>query len=89
MILIALNIAFVAVAVSQLLAMLRLLKGPNTGDRILSLDTMVVNAIALIILLGMRLGTDIYFESAMIFAMLGFVSTVAIARFVLRGDIFE
>ena len=52
MILIALNIAFVAVAVSQLLAMLRLLKGPNTGDRILSLDTMVVNAIALIILLG-------------------------------------
>ena len=89
MILIALNIAFVAVAVSQLLATLRLLKGPNTGDRILSLDTMVVNAIALIILLGMRLGTDIYFESAMIFAMLGFVSTVAIARFVLRGDIIE
>ena len=89
MILIALNIAFVAVAVSQLLAMLRLLKGPNTGDRILSLDTMVVNAIALIILLGMRLGTDIYFESAMIFAMLGFVSTVAIARLVLRGDIIE
>ena len=89
MILIALNIAFVAVAVSQLLAMLRLLKGPNTGDRILSLDTMVVNAIALIILLGMRLGTDIYFESAMIFAMLGFVSTVAIARFMLRGDIIE
>jgi multicomponent K+:H+ antiporter subunit F len=89
MILIALNIAFVAVAVSQLLAMLRLLKGPNTGDRILSLDTMVVNAIALIILLGMRLGTDIYFESAMIFAMLGFVSTVAIARFVLRGDIID
>ena len=50
---------------------------------------MVVNAIALIILLGIRLGTDIYFESAMIFAMLGFVSTVAIARFVLRGDIIE
>ncbi|MEH6672801.1 MULTISPECIES: K+/H+ antiporter subunit F [unclassified Sulfitobacter] len=89
MIVIALNIAFGAVAVSQLLAMLRLLKGPNTGDRILALDTMVVNAIALIILLGMRLGTAIYFESAMIFAMLGFVSTVAIARFVLRGDIIE
>ena len=89
MILIALNIAFVAIALSLLLAMIRLLKGPNTGDRILALDTMVVNAIALIILLGMRLGTQIYFESAMIFAMLGFVSTVAIARFVLRGDIIE
>ena len=89
MILMALNIAFVAVALSQLLAMLRLVKGPNTGDRILALDTMVINAIALIILLGMRLGTQIYFESAMIIAMLGFVSTVAIARFVLRGDIIE
>ena len=89
MILIALNIAFAAVSISQLLAMLRLLKGPNTGDRILALDTMVVNAIALIILLGIRLGTDIYFERAMLFAMLGFVSTVAIARFVLRGDIIE
>ena len=80
MILIALNIAFVAIALSLLLAMIRLLKGPNTGDRILALDTMVVNAIALIILLGMRLGTQIYFESAMIFAMLGFVSTVALRR---------
>ncbi|WP_372993243.1 K+/H+ antiporter subunit F [Sulfitobacter sp.] len=89
MILMALNLAFVAVALSQLLAMLRLVKGPNTGDRILALDTMVINAIALIILLGMRLGTQIYFESAMIIAMLGFVSTVAIARFVLRGDIIE
>ncbi|MBA97471.1 K+/H+ antiporter subunit F [Sulfitobacter sp.] len=89
MILIALNIAFVAIALSLLLAMIRLLKGPNTGDRILALDTMVVNSIALIILLGMRLGTQIYFESAMIFAMLGFVSTVAVARFVLRGDIIE
>ena len=89
MILIALNIAFAAVGLAQVLAMLRLLKGPSTGDRILALDTMVINAIALIILLGIRLGTQIYFESAMIFAMLGFVSTVAIARFVLRGDIIE
>ena len=85
----ALYIAFAAVGLSQLLAMLRLLLGPNTGDRIRALDTMAINAIALIILLGMHLGTQIYFESAMIFAMLGFVSTVAIARFVLRGDIIE
>jgi multicomponent K+:H+ antiporter subunit F len=89
MILMALNFAFVAVALSQLLAMLRLVKGPSTGDRILALDTMVINAIAMIIVLGMRLGTQVYFESAMIIAMLGFVSTVAIARFVLRGDIIE
>ena len=85
----ALTLAFAAVAVSQLLAMLRLIIGPGTGDRILALDTMVVNAIGMIILLGMSQGFQIYFEAAMIIAMLGFVSTVAYARFVLRGDIIE
>ncbi|MCP1169128.1 K+/H+ antiporter subunit F [Limimaricola litoreus] len=78
-----------AVGLAQLLAMARLVRGPHTGDRILALDTMVINAIGLIILLGMLWGTQIYFESALIFAMLGFVSTVALARFVLRGDIIE
>ena len=85
----ALAIAFGAVAVSQLMAMLRLVIGPNTGDRILALDTMVVNAIGIIVLLGMSQGTRLYFEAALIIAMLGFVSTVAYARFVLRGDIIE
>ena len=69
--------------------MVRLVLGPNVGDRILALDTMVINAIALIILMGMLRCTQIYFESALIIAMLGFVSTVALARFVLRGDIIE
>ena len=50
---------------------------------------MVVNAIGLIVLLGIAQGTSIYFEASMIIAMLGFVSTVAYARFVLRGDIIE
>ena len=63
--------------------------GPNTGDRILALDTMVVDAIGLVVLLGIAQGTRIYFEVSLIIAMLGFVSTVAYARFVLRGDIIE
>jgi multicomponent K+:H+ antiporter subunit F len=71
------------------MAMLRLVIGPNAGDRILALDTMVVNAIGIIVLLGISQGTRLYFEAAMIIAMLGFVSTVAYARFVLRGDIIE
>lgn len=82
-------LAFVIVAISQIAAMVRLVIGPNTGDRILALDTMVVNAIGLIVLLGISQGTQIYFEVAMLVAMLGFVSTVAYARFVLRGDIIE
>ena len=85
----ALVIAFVMVAVAQVMAMIRLWIGPSTGDRILALDTMFINAIGLIILLGINQGTQIYFEAALIIAMLGFVSTVAYARFVLRGDIIE
>ena len=81
--------SFVIVAVSQIMAMVRLWLGPSTGDRILALDTMFINAIALIVLLGIQQGTQIYFEAALIIAMLGFVSTVAYARFVLRGDIIE
>lgn len=81
--------AFITIALAQVMAMIRLWIGPSTGDRILALDTMFLNAIGLIILLGIRQGTQIYFEAAMIIAMLGFVSTVAYARFVLRGDIIE
>jgi len=85
----ALMISFAAVALSQLAAMARLLIGPTPGDRILALDTMVLNAIGLIVLLGIWQGTRLYFEAAVIIAMLGFVSTVAYARFILRGDIIE
>lgn len=80
---------FAILSVSQLMAMVRLVIGPDTGDRILALDTMVLNAIGLIVLLGVAQGTRVYFEVTLIVAMLGFVSTVAVARFVLRGDIIE
>jgi multicomponent K+:H+ antiporter subunit F len=85
----ALVLAFVVVGLCQLMAMVRVVIGPNTGDRILALDTMVINAIGLIVLMGLAQGTRIYFEASLIIAMLGFVSTVAYARFVLRGDIIE
>lgn len=85
----ALILAFVIVGFCQLMAMVRVVIGPDTGDRILALDTMVVNAIGLIVLMGLAQGTRIYFEVSLIIAMLGFVSTVAYARFVLRGDIIE
>ena len=85
----AVVIAFVMVGLSQIMAMIRLWMGPSTGDRILALDTMFINAIGLIVLLGIYQGTQVYFEAALIIAMLGFVSTVAYAQFVLRGDIIE
>lgn len=85
----ALYFAFAAVGLSQLLALWRLLIGPGAGDRVLALDTISVNAVALIVLYGIAAGTQMYFEAAMLIAMLGFVSTVAYARFVLRRDVIE
>ena len=86
---IALLIAFAALALGQILSMVRLVIGPTSGDRILALDMMVINALGLVILLGIYQGVQIYFEISLLIAMLGFVSTVALARFLLRGDIIE
>ena len=86
---IALVIAFVVIALAQVLSMVRLIIGPTTGDRILALDTMVINALGLVVLLCIYQGVQIYFEVSLLIAMLGFVSTVALARFILRGDIIE
>ena len=61
----------------------------NIGDRLLAIDTMVINVIGLIMLFGISTGVQTYFEAAMVIAMLGFVSTVAYARFLLRGNIIE
>ncbi len=77
------------IAISLLLNLWRLIVGPSVPDRILALDTMFINTIALIILYGMSMGTDLYFEAALLIAMLGFVSTVAVCKYLLRGDIIE
>ena len=89
MIAIALQIAAVAVGLALLLNGWRLLRGPALGDRIVALDTMVINAIAVIVLIGMIGGEDTYFEAALLLAMVGFVSTIAYCKFLLRGDIVE
>ena len=86
---ITIMIAFVALALGMILSMVRLVRGPNPGDRILALDTMVINALGLVVLLGIDQGMQIFFEVSLLIAMLGFVSTVALARFLLRGDIIE
>ena len=82
-------IVFSMIGVSLLLNLWRLLIGPSVPDRILALDTMFINTIALIILYGMDFGTGLYFEAALLIAMLGFVSTVAVCKYLLRGDIIE
>jgi multicomponent K+:H+ antiporter subunit F len=71
------------------LTLLRLIEGPDLPDRILALDTLYINAIALIVLFGIWLGSDLYFEAALLIAVMGFVGTVAVAKYLLRGDIIE
>jgi multicomponent K+:H+ antiporter subunit F len=86
---IALVVTLIALALGQILSMVRVVIGPTPGDRILALDTMVVNALGVVVVIGIHQGLQIYFEVSLLIAMLGFVSTVALARFILRGDIIE
>ncbi|MBM4182156.1 MAG: K+/H+ antiporter subunit F [Betaproteobacteria bacterium] len=84
-----LPIAFALVAAAFALSFWRLLRGPSAPDRILALDTLYINTIALLVLLGIQLGTALYFEAALLIALMGFVGTVALCKYLLRGDIIE
>ncbi len=85
----AIEIAFVLIGAAQALNLYRLVRGPDTVDRILALDTLGINTIALIVLFGIRTATTAYFEVALLLALLGFIGTVALCKFLLRGDIIE
>ena len=79
----------VLVGLSLVLNAWRLIVGPTVTDRILALDTMYINCIALIVMLGIYFHTSLYYEAALLIAMLGFVSTAALSKYLLRGDIIE
>lgn len=85
----ALDISFAAVALAFLITGWRVLRGPEPTDRVLAIDTLYINTVALVILLGLRLDSDLLFEAALVIAMLGFVGTVALARYLARGDVIE
>ena len=85
----ALDFGFVVLGLALALNLWRLLKGPDVTDRILALDTMVINIIGIIVLAGIAGGSGSSFEAALLLAMVGFVGTVAYAKFLLRGDIIE
>jgi len=78
-----------AFALALLLNLYRLLRGPGVADRILALDTMYVNSMALLVLVGIHFGTALFFEAALVIALMGFVGTVALSKYVVRGDIVE
>jgi multicomponent K+:H+ antiporter subunit F len=89
MLIFALWFAVACFTAGLLMNLWRILFAPGIGDRVLALDTMVINFIAMIVLYGIAAGTPVYFEASLVIAMVGFISTVAYARFMLRGNIIE
>ncbi|HEX6321354.1 MAG TPA: K+/H+ antiporter subunit F [Burkholderiales bacterium] len=79
----------VLIALAMVFTVYRLLRGPRAQDRVLALDTLYVNALILMIITGIRTGSVLYFEAALVIGMLGFVATVALAKFLLRGEVIE
>jgi len=85
----SITISQVLLALAMLAASLRMIAGPRAQDRILALDAFYVAAMLMLILFGIRTGTSTYFEVALIVALLGCVGTVALAKFLMRGEVIE
>ena len=88
-----LAVAIVLAQVLLLLAMgfsiVRMVRGPRAQDRALALDALYVNAMILLLTIGIRTGSALYFEAGLIIALLGFASTMAMSKFLMRGEVIE
>jgi len=89
MLAVVIPIAYAFMGVALLLTLWRLLVGPDLPDRIMALDTLYINTVALLVLLGIDQNSTVYFEAALLIALIGFIGTVALCKYVLRGDIIE
>ena len=85
----ALTLTIAMFCIALILAGWRLLVGPDVLDRVLALDTLYMTALAMVVLLGLKFRTQVFFEAALVIALLGFIGTVVTARFVSRGDIVD
>ena len=85
----AVTFASLCFVLAMLLAALRLFKGPAAQDRVLALDVMYINGMLLLLVLGIRSLSSAYFDMALLIALFGFVSTIALAKFLLRGEVIE
>lgn len=85
----ALGVSQVLLAIAMLLAAWRLARGPRAQDRVLALDSLYVNALLLLVTFGIRTGSAAYFEVALVISVLSFVATLALAKFLMRGEVIE
>jgi multicomponent K+:H+ antiporter subunit F len=86
---VAITVALVLLGLSLALTLVRVVRGPDLTDRIVALDTLYINAAAMLVLYGLELGTGRYYEAALLIAMLGFITTVVLSKFLTRGDVIE
>ncbi|MGD9944833.1 MAG: K+/H+ antiporter subunit F [Burkholderiaceae bacterium] len=87
--LMAMGFALFCLGLGMLFATLRLFRGPTAQDRVMALDTLYLSAMLVVLVLGMRFGTQVYFEIALLIALVGFVGSIAMAKFLLRGEVIE
>lgn len=79
----------ILIGAGMVAATTRMIIGPRAQDRILALDAFYVAAMLMLVLFGIRVGSNVYFEAALVIGILGFVSTVALAKFLMRGEVIE
>lgn len=84
-----LGLAQLMLVAAMALTAWRIARGPRAQDRILGMDALYLNAMLLIVVFGIRTGSHLYFEAALIIGMLGFAATVALAKFLMRGEVIE
>jgi multicomponent K+:H+ antiporter subunit F len=86
---VSLNIAELCLVLAMAAAAFRMLRGPRAQDRVLALDAFYVAGMALSLTFGIETGDTVYFEAALVIALLGFVGTSALAKFLMRGETIE
>lgn len=85
----SLTIAHVLLALAMVCATFRIVYGPRAQDRVIGLDTLYMNAMLLMLSFGIHFGESYFFDAALIIALLGFVTTAALAKFLIRGEVIE
>lgn len=85
----AVSATLVCFALAIVLATLRLVHGPSAQDRVQALDFIYVNGMLIVLVLGIRNASSMYFEAALLMALFGFVSSTALAKFLFRGEVIE
>lgn len=85
----AITAALVCLALAMALATVRLFRGPSAQDRVLALDALYICGMLVMLVLGIRYASDVFFEAALLIALFGFVGSASMAKFLLRGEVIE